>query len=288
MLLENISLGKTLEIYVDREGYRYRLVSKVEQTGVRRICVTAITANGRAFLFRPEDDIKIVYRDEEQMWEWTKVKAGLAKLEGSPVHYFDIVNKGRSFNRRNAYRVEINEDVEIGYYDVPDSREKSALVPLVKEEYEVIVDENGQEVDIPDESKSGTLLVEKRLRTVPAIGVPPHLVKARIKDISETGMGIFCNEKLNIDDGFFVNIPSSYGRLRTKAIVIRMDDMNTSNRKYRYYYGCIYTESDRRLIKYIFELQRKIIKKQREQKVLEAAMRAKRKKKLDEIRKEQQ
>ena len=29
MLLENIPLGRTLEIYIDREGYRYRLVSKV-------------------------------------------------------------------------------------------------------------------------------------------------------------------------------------------------------------------------------------------------------------------
>ena len=32
MLLENIALGKTMEIYVDRDGYRYRLVSKVEKT----------------------------------------------------------------------------------------------------------------------------------------------------------------------------------------------------------------------------------------------------------------
>ena len=31
MLLENIPLGRTLEIYIDREGYRYRLVSKVEE-----------------------------------------------------------------------------------------------------------------------------------------------------------------------------------------------------------------------------------------------------------------
>ncbi len=44
MLLENIALGKTLEVYVDRDGYRYRLVSKVEKTGVKRVCLTAIMA----------------------------------------------------------------------------------------------------------------------------------------------------------------------------------------------------------------------------------------------------
>lgn len=288
MLLENIELGKTLEIYVDREGYRYRLVSKVEQTSVRRICVTAITANGRAFLFRPEDDIRLVYRDEEQMWEWNKVKAGLAKLENSPVHYFDIVNKGRSFNRRNAYRVEINEDVEFGYYEVPDTREKSALVPLLMEEYEVIVDENGQEVDNPDENTNRTLLVEKRLRSVPKEDAYPHMIKAHIKDISETGMGMFCNEKLNIDDGFFVSIPSTYGKLKTKAMVIRVDDLKAANHRYRYYYGCIYTESDHRLAKFIFEMQRKFIKQQREQKEFEADERAKRKESLMRKKKEQE
>ena len=31
MLLENIPLGRTLEIYIDREGYRYRLVSRGSQ-----------------------------------------------------------------------------------------------------------------------------------------------------------------------------------------------------------------------------------------------------------------
>ena len=32
MLLENISIGRTIEIYIDREGYRYRMTSTVEET----------------------------------------------------------------------------------------------------------------------------------------------------------------------------------------------------------------------------------------------------------------
>ena len=104
MLLENIPLGKTLEIFVDREDYRYRLVGKVEDTNEFRVCVTAISSSGRFFEFLPEDNVRIVYRDQNFMWEWDKVKAGLAKLEGFPVHYFQIVDKGKTFNRRNAYR----------------------------------------------------------------------------------------------------------------------------------------------------------------------------------------
>ena len=49
MLLENIPLGRTLEIYIDREGYRYRLVSKVEEAKSNQVCVSLIASNGRAF-----------------------------------------------------------------------------------------------------------------------------------------------------------------------------------------------------------------------------------------------
>lgn len=278
MLLENISLGKTLEIYVDREGYRYRLVSKVEKTSVRRVCVTAITtAGGRAFLFHPEDKIRLVYRDEDQIWEWYKVTAGLAKLEGEPVHYFDISNKGRSFNRRQAYRVNIDEDVEFGYFQVPGSQTRSAFVPLVQEEYEAIVDDNGVELEKPAEDKTGTLMMEKRIRMVPMEEAVEKRVRGHIRDISETGMGIFSNERMDIGDSFYVKIPSSYGPLMTRCDIIRTDDMESANRKYRYYYGCVYTESDQKLLKYIFEIQRKHIQKQRERKDFEASVRARKK-----------
>ena len=273
MLLENIAPGKTLEIYVDRDGYRYRLVSKVEQTSVRRICVTAITANGRAFAFRPEDDIRLVYRDEEQMWEWLRVKAGIAKLDGELVHYFDIVNKGRSFNRRNAYRVRLDEEVQAGYYDMPDSRSKSALVPLIKEEYEAVVDGKGEEMETedPEQNKTGKVIVEKRVRTIPMPDAVPHRVQVLINDISETGLGIYTNEIFKIEDGFFLGIPSPYGSLKVKASVVRADERPSANRKYKYYYGCIYTESDQKLSRYIFDIQRKQIQKQREKKQFEAS-----------------
>ena len=65
MLLETIPLGRTVEIYVDREGYRYRLTSKVEYADEKKVCVTLIAARGRAFKFMPEDNVSIIYRDNE-------------------------------------------------------------------------------------------------------------------------------------------------------------------------------------------------------------------------------
>lgn len=71
------------------------------------VCVTAIASNGRFFHFEPQDRITLIYRSSEVMWMWDHVESGLAKLDGYPVHYFQIKDKGRTFNRRNAYRVNL-------------------------------------------------------------------------------------------------------------------------------------------------------------------------------------
>lgn len=230
MLLENIPMGKTLEIYIDREGYRYCLVSKVEDAKPRRVCVSLIASNGRAFRFHPEDEIKIVYRDEEQMWEWPKVQGGIAKLDNEPVHYFEITNKGHSFNRRNAYRVQISEDIEIGFYILPEAGQKSDEPPVVEEELNIVV---------------------------------PEKVHGIIKDVSETGVGIYTDTSFDIEDRLFFEMPSPYGMLACNAQVIRKDELRASSHKYRYYYGCVLTKSDKRLIRYIFDVQRENLKKQR-------------------------
>lgn len=277
MLLENVPLGKTLEIYVDRDGYRYRLVSKVEKTTPKRICVSAIMAGTRMFKFRPEDDVRIVYRDEDQMWEWLHVKVGAAKLDGEAIHYFDILDKGRSFNRRQAYRVNINEDVEYIYYKIPGLSYTSAYMPEVEEEYDVYIDITGKESETPPPGGMENVRKETRTRLVPLPGVTTIKSKGRVRDISENGLGIFCNEDFKIGDNFAVQIPSEYGSLLTRCNIIRSDETDKSERKYKYYYGCVYSESDQKLIKHIYVVQRKQIQKQRERKEMKAEYRARKK-----------
>lgn len=244
MILENIPLGKTLEIYIDREGYRYRLVSKVEDTSKERVFVTLIAANGRAFQFRQSDDIRIMYRDEEQIWEWTEVKGGLAKLEGTAVHCFDIANPGHSFNRRNAYRVSLNEEVEIGYYISSQSNKKYYDSPF----YEQLSGKGGSD------GSPGVLDPES---------VVPHYVKAVIKDVSETGIGIYSDFEFDTEDGVFLDLQTDYGLLDIKATIIRKDEMQlrASNSRFKYYYGCVFQRTDRRLIKMIYDIQRKALKR---------------------------
>lgn len=238
MLLENLALGRIVEIYVDREGYRYRLTSKVEETSEKRLCVSLIASNNRVFTFRPSDNIKIAYKDSEQMWEWDNVKAGVGKINDIPVHYFDIVDKGRSFNRRNAYRVLIDEEVMLGYYDQYGTTAKSSEM---------------QKLSLDDE------------RIAPADVTIPKFVKGYVRDVSETGVGICSNYEFSVDDAVFFNISSNYGNLAVRAQVVRKAAMSSARNKYSNYYGCVFLQTDNKLMRYIYDIQRDMIKAQKEQ-----------------------
>lgn len=110
-MIKEMVLGRKLEVLVDREGYHYRLVSKIEGTTDYTVAVSAIVAKGRMFHFEEGDDVTIVYRGEERMWKWEHVKPGLARLEGETVHTFSSREQGQVYNRRDSFRVPIGESL---------------------------------------------------------------------------------------------------------------------------------------------------------------------------------
>ena len=132
---------------------------------------------------------------------------------------------------------------------------------------------NGVELEREEDSRSGKIFIEKRLRMVPMKEAVEKKVRGFVHDISETGMGFYSNELLEKDNSFYTRIPSDYGPLLVRCVVVRVDDQVKGNRKYRYYYGCIYEESDQKLIRYIYDIQRKQIQKQRDRREFESSVR---------------
>lgn len=246
MLLENIPLGRTVEIFVDREGYRYRLTSKAEYVDEKRICVTLIAARGKAFKFYPDDSISVVYRDSVNMWEWEECRAGMAKLDNSLIHFFEIKDKGKSFNRRNAYRVDLDAETMFGFYMDAKTGLKVSEMPY-------------PDVEDPEFASYKTPV--------------PEFVQGFIKDVSETGINVCLNIKLKTDDAIFFNIPSKFGQLKAKAQVVRKSEITTKGSKYSYSYGCVFLQTDKRLIKYIYDIQREALKRLKEQQDREEELR---------------
>ena len=243
MLLENIPLGKTLEIFVDRDDYRYRLVSKVEDVNAFRVCVTAITSRGRFFQFRSSDRIRLVYRDDETMWEWDFVRAGIAKLDNMPVHYLQIRDKGKSFNRRGAYRLKILENANVQYYEVPGEKNTVAEIP---------------EVSVSDMDH-----MSQEQKDMIMDMITPKEEKCMIKDISESGMGIYSNKMFLVEDEISLEVNTSYGPLPIRASVVRQAENREKDIDFKYLLGCELTQADQRLIRYIYDLQRKLLKRKK-------------------------
>ncbi len=152
MQIKEMQLGKTIEIHVDREGYHYRFVSKVEAVSSNSVAVSRIAAKNRSFRFEEEDNITLIYRSGERMWKWEYVKGGLARIDGIAVHTFSSQAEGTIYNRRESFRVPIGE--------------RCPMRRIVKEEGEngeIIENETGFEAIVSDLSVTGAGLYTNEL-----------------------------------------------------------------------------------------------------------------------------
>lgn len=182
MLIKDMQVGKTLEILIDREGYHYRFVSKIEGVTTNSVAVSLIAAAKRTFHFEETDDITIVYR-AERMWKWEHVKGGIAMLEGFPVHTFFSKAEGVTYNRREAFRVPIGEKLLMHYF--------------VKE-----INPNSEE--------DADAIIEKM---VPFDGL--------LFDLSITGAGIYTNEELAAGAKITFDLATNLGVINCNGNVIR-------------------------------------------------------------------
>lgn len=185
MQIKEMVLGRKLEILVDREGYSYRLVSKVEGTVEGSVAVSAIVAKGRMFHFEETDDVTIIYRGEERMWKWDHVKPGLARYEGETVHTFSTKEQGQVYNRRESFRVPIGE---------------SLLMYRVKIEK---AEEDGEIKEIE--------------KTFPFEGL--------LADLSVNGAGLYTDEEMEIDTLIGFDMPTHLGIMSCRGKIVRRADV---------------------------------------------------------------
>ncbi len=123
MNVSDMKIGTLLEIYIRRDGYNYKVVSKVEYVDEQRVGVTPIASRTRLFRFKSSDVVDIVYRVDDKSWRWTKVKAGIATLkDGSKLHVFVPENPAEAYNKRTSYRLPMSRDIMMTYevMQVPD------------------------------------------------------------------------------------------------------------------------------------------------------------------------
>lgn len=243
MQIGEVKIGKPVEIYINRDGYHYRVVSKIEEVSEGRICVSLIASKSHVFQFLPTDIVDIVYRDDDRMWKWKSVIGGVTMLDDEQFHCFSTDEEGESYNRRNAYRVFIGEPLVL-HYLVRDSKKLQGM-----EEKESL-----RSKTIFNYDSDADILKEDCFRYLDC--------DALMKDISEVGAGIYANQKLEAGDEVSFEFETEFGEISCNAVVVRRLDSRQSS--FIYYYGCRFTETSRNLSKFIYDCQRKQIKKSRD------------------------
>ncbi len=221
MRLGELKLGKSIEIYVTRDKYRLRLISKIEDVAFDHIAVTLITGSGRAFQFQENDKIEFIYKDEQRLWRWSRLTGTIEKLDDSFVHCFYGPIEGESFNRRNAFRVYLGDEIRFCWI----KKGKGELLLSHKDDLNQVTDP---------------------LLTKNAHGL--------VKDLSETGAGIYTNERLELQDMVSFELITPFGTIHCVGRVVRMTDDSEGN--YRRFAGISFVEVSNIISKYIFAVQR--------------------------------
>ncbi len=228
MQIHEMRPGKPLELFVTREGYRYRLVSKVEAVEKDKVYISLIASAGRIFRFLPSDEVDFIYKDGGRMWRWNGVTGSVAMLDDEKVHCLESEKEGEVYNRRNAFRVHLGAE----------------------HVFEKMIPKETQE-EVPKKNKGAFLEDEYDFIKVPCV----------IKDLSEGGVGIYTNDKMDIGTRIEITFPARQGPLKVAGEVVRRSSGDYG--KYREFYGCSLDKIDNNLSRYIFDLQRLQLKKER-------------------------
>lgn len=228
MRFSQLKLGRSVEITVIRNEYKLRLVSKIEDVAEDHVSVTLIAANGKRFVFLEEDQIQLVYREEDRLWRWKDLKGVLSVVEGTAVHSFYGFSEGESFNRRNAYRVYLGLENEFSYT-------KPRGTDVICQ-------------DTEEDTEEETQVVKKGCSCI-------------IKDLSENGAAILTNEPLDRNDIVCFALQTEVGPIHCVGKVIRGSSEATV--PYSNFYGIQFMKASNAITKYIFTVQRMNLKKAR-------------------------
>lgn len=234
MQMAEMKLGKSLEIFVLRGDYRFRLVSKIEDVKNGRVCVTQIATRNRLFQFYDTDEISFIYRNENRLWKWNHVIPGTTELDGYQLHCFYSDKEGETYNRRNAYRVFIGEEITLHY--IP-SRERVLLA--------------GKSVQSEEQEETKEAEPEEMV------------CDGFLKDLSENGAGIFSDERFSLKDEISFTVYTDMGMYQCRAEIVRISPENHGI--YKRYYGCSFIQTDKDLIRFLYQRQRQYLRNAREE-----------------------
>ena len=232
MKLEDIRIGSLIEIIISRNGSSYKTVSKIEYVDEKFIGVSPIASTHGLFRFAEDDEIDLIYREDEKYWKWEGVKAGTARRrDGSRLHIFAAFGKAAPVNRRTQFRFEIARPKEVNGDSSDAGSEEDSLndmTPTLElDRLFMQIDEQYEQIEC----------------------------RGYLKDLSEGGASVESDTRL--DRGMFINftIDSEIGTVYLRGVIIRV--IEDKHGYFDYTYGVSFVETSKNYMQFFYLQQRK-------------------------------
>jgi c-di-GMP-binding flagellar brake protein YcgR len=113
LLISEIPIGSKVELEVRYSGRTLSFDSDVKLIINNTILITPIVFNDQTVGFNDNCRINLIVKVDGKVYLWNNVTVKLVRYDGAIYHKVDAEGKGVPYNRREAYRMYIGEDMPL-------------------------------------------------------------------------------------------------------------------------------------------------------------------------------
>ena len=113
MLIDDIPIGSGIELNVRYIGHTMSFISEVVLIIKDSILISPIVVNEQTVGFNDDCRVNLIVKIENKVYLWNNASVKLVKYDGTIYHKINVTGRGKPYNRREAYRMYIGEDMPI-------------------------------------------------------------------------------------------------------------------------------------------------------------------------------
>ena len=109
----DILVGTTVELEIKFKSYFMSFRSEVIFIINDSMLISPITANEQTIGFDDDCLLRLIINFDDKIFMWDDITIKLVKYDNEIYHKIDLNGEGKPFNRREAYRIYIGEDMPV-------------------------------------------------------------------------------------------------------------------------------------------------------------------------------
>lgn len=113
MHIDSIIKGGLMEVEVRCNGKNVNFKSEVAHIVDNSILIAPIKVNEQTIGFSDQCHVNFLYVYDGKLYLWESASIKLVRYDGAIYHKIDIFGEGKPFNRRDAYRMYVGEDMPV-------------------------------------------------------------------------------------------------------------------------------------------------------------------------------